>query len=751
MAISELLRLVIDADTQGAVRGIETVGRTADREFTKAEKSMDRWGSGLTKVGAAMVGVGAAALVGLGKAAMASEDANLATVKLENTLRNMPKLAGENSKQFVTLAEGIQDVTAADADAVIEGQALLGTFQLTAQEIKGITPLVVDYARKFGADIPNAAIQVGKALDGQIGALKRNGVSIDENLFKTDRYAAVTQALRDQVGGFAEEEGKTFAGSLARLKNEMGDLVEGVGSGAVDAFTSMFGAVDGLVDRFKDLSPETQNAIGKVATFGSVALIAAGSVSMIIGQLLKMQHNFTLARVAVAEFAGSGGLGRLARVSLVVGGFIALREVLQALDNDLEGIDVSTLENQLLDLAETGKFTGGQLEKVMDGFREAVESGDPQALEAWADQLGEVDKALAQLAARDPEAAAAAFRAISSALREQGASAEQVKRFFDDYGAAVVQADTASRTGAEGVGELGGAMDDTAGSTSVAQQALKDYSDALNALFDPLFGATDALLDNQEAQAKVWEASLALAGAERDHGAASDEARKAQEELTAAHRNAGKSALDVDLAFRELNAAVADNPGLLADAQRSIQGWVTQGLISEATAAEMARQFDITAGAARNMGDTDPVVNVSVTGVDFVLGKLADVAAYMRSIPSTKTVSIVGSVSGGFYPSTGGATGGIVTAQGIRGYASGGIAASDTVPAWLTPGEMILNGPQQSRLFSALNGGGSWAGGPSTVINVNVAGSIWSERELFSTLNRGMDRGMRLGRNGASL
>ena len=240
----------------------------------------------------------------------------------------MPKLAGESSQQFIDLADSIQDVTAADADAIVEAEALLGTFQLTAQEIKGITPLVVDYARKFGVDIPDAAVQVGKALDGQVGALKRNGVSIDEALFATDRYRAVQQALSDQVGGFAEAEGATFAGSLQRLKNELGDLAEGVGVGAVDAFSSMFGVIDGVTGRLNDLSPATQETIGKFATFASVGLIAAGGASILIGQIIKMRDNFVIAREAVASFRrGAGGLGRLARAGLVIGGLIALREV----------------------------------------------------------------------------------------------------------------------------------------------------------------------------------------------------------------------------------------------------------------------------------------------------------------------------------------------------------------------------------------------------------------------------------------
>ena len=76
---------------------------------------------------------------------------------------------------------------------------------------------------------------------------------------------------------------------------------------------------------------------------------------------------------------------------------------MMALDDDLKGLDVSKLENELLDLAETGKLSGEQLGTAFAGLGDAFDSGDPQRIEAVADRLGEVDKALAQLAGRDPD------------------------------------------------------------------------------------------------------------------------------------------------------------------------------------------------------------------------------------------------------------------------------------------------------------------------------------------------------------
>ncbi|HZM40879.1 MAG TPA: hypothetical protein VFB94_17285, partial [Acidimicrobiales bacterium] len=123
MAFTEALRLVVDADTRGAVQGIERLGATADRELGKSEKSMDKWGNRLTSLGTGMIAFGGAALVGLGALAKSSEEANLAQVKLQNTIDNMPKLAGSTASEFTDLADSIQKVTAANADAIVEAEA----------------------------------------------------------------------------------------------------------------------------------------------------------------------------------------------------------------------------------------------------------------------------------------------------------------------------------------------------------------------------------------------------------------------------------------------------------------------------------------------------------------------------------------------------------------------------------------------------------------------------------------------------
>jgi hypothetical protein len=641
MAFTEALRLLVTADVDAAVRGVEKLGTTTARELSRSEKNLDKWGNRLTTLGTGMVAFGAAAVVGLGALARESEEANLSQVKLQNTINNMPKLAGATAKEFTDLADSIQDVTAADADAIVEAEALLGTFNLTAQEIKNITPLVVDYARKFGVDMADAAVQVGKALDGQVGALKRNGVSIDETLFKTDRYRAVQEALSDQVGGFAEAEGKTFAGSLERMKNELGDLAEGVGGGAVDAFTTMFGAVDKVAGAFESISPGAQNLIGQVATFGAVALLAVGGVTTLIGQVIKARIAFLEAAAAMRAY--SAAFITVGQVGAVVGILIGLRQVLGTLGDELDRADLSKLENQLLDLANTGKVSGDVLTKV---FKDVFSGDGLVDLSQGRKAIDDLDAALAKLAARDPEAAAEAFKQISDRAKDAGASTELVRDRFDDYNATLAESDTANRTTGEAIDaatgvieDQGAAADDTEGSVRDMTSALEDYANALRAQFDPLFGMISALQSQRDAAADVAEAQQALTEAQ----AAGDPTAiaEAQQGYTDALIDAGDAAFGVQQKQLELNDAISRGDVNLEDAQKQMFDWMIQAGYTADQALIMAGALGDAAGQAHNLGAQDPNVLVSTTGVTAVTADLANIKAKADAIPRSVNIDII--------------------------------------------------------------------------------------------------------------
>ena len=56
MALNEVLKLVIDGDSRGAVTALKKVGETADKEVgKKATGGLDKFATGLSRAGVAMV------------------------------------------------------------------------------------------------------------------------------------------------------------------------------------------------------------------------------------------------------------------------------------------------------------------------------------------------------------------------------------------------------------------------------------------------------------------------------------------------------------------------------------------------------------------------------------------------------------------------------------------------------------------------------------------------------------------------
>lgn len=535
--LSERLAFLIDVNGQGAIRGFQQIGDEAERNLGRADDRLDRIGTRATQVGAGMLafaGVAGGALVSF---ARASEEAQLSEIQLQNTLNNMPKLAGETAGSFTDLAAAIQDKTAADGDQIVSAIAMLGTFNQTGEQIRGVTPLVVDYARKFGVDLTSAAVQVGKALDGSIGALKRNGVTIDENLFKTDRYAAVTQALRDQVGGFAEREGQTFSGRLQRLKNELGDIQEGVGVGVVSAFESALGPVQALSDKFSDLSPGSQELVGKLLAIGTAGIGTVGALSLVAGQLIKLRDRFT-----EVDAAGSRSLTTFGKIAGAATAAVAVGGLALALKDITDKVGDLTVNVEAFSRA-----TNDEMIRAFEGLQFAAGYyGDAQ------DEANGRLEAFGKIAEGDIGTA----QRLRDALVDSGESVEDLDKILRDEAEAQAQANRDAEAGVAVVAEYGDTVEDTTDSLQglldatlaqisadlAYQQQVNRTEDALADYNEKAEAAIDAKGQDAEANEALERATLDAAEAILSQAAASSRAAEQQATLAGRTFTAGQRA-----------------------------------------------------------------------------------------------------------------------------------------------------------------------------------------------------------------
>lgn len=345
--VLEKLQIIIDADSSGAQKELEKVGTTAQKELGKAENATARAAGQLKSIGTAAALGGAAVVGGLAALALASDDADKQVMKLENSIKGSTNTFKNNGKELTDLASNLQQVTAADADAVVGSQSLLVQMGLTEDQVKNLTPLVVDLSRKMGVDLETAAKAVGKSATGSTGALKKMGVDVSALGVGSNDAEKTVSALRQTVGGFAQQEGATFSGQLERLKNNLGDIGESVGKGAAGV---LGGFAQGAADAAKalnDVNPGILTAAGGVAATGGVVATLAGGFAVAAGSAIDFTRNVKEGRTALVNVGEDGSrsltkVGKAAAGIAIVGAIAGIIETVAVVANSINDIEKKT-------------------------------------------------------------------------------------------------------------------------------------------------------------------------------------------------------------------------------------------------------------------------------------------------------------------------------------------------------------------------------------------------------------------------
>jgi len=243
---NESVTVKIAAKTAGT-KDVQYLGDEISRLDGKTKRAGESTSfiGGLSKI--KIAALAAAAAVGaivsrIGDWIAAASKQEIAETKLETTLRNVTGATDDQIQSLKEQAAALQQVTTYGDEATISAQAMLGTFGLTADQIKALTPGLLDMAAAMDqsgegtGDLTSQSIALGKALTDGIGSLKRYGVTItdaQEAQWKladqNTKVAMLTEILAGNFSGLAEAVGNTFAGSVQKAKNAAGDAQEEFG------------------------------------------------------------------------------------------------------------------------------------------------------------------------------------------------------------------------------------------------------------------------------------------------------------------------------------------------------------------------------------------------------------------------------------------------------------------------------------------------------------------------------------------
>lgn len=693
---SERLAFLLELDPSNAVAGMRRVGTAAEKELGKADDRINRLGGRMQAFGAGAVvaaGVAGRALFGL---AEAFEEAEAESRKLDQAMATNASFAEEGRDSFDELADSLQDLTGADGDAITGMLGFLGTLGRTADEAQRAAPLIVDLATRFGLELEPAARLVNNALEGNTSRLERLIGPIGD-------AEGAMGALDRTVGGFAERNAQTLSGQLEILKQNLGDVAEGIGGGVVKAVNDMIGPLQSGAEWFTRLDEGTQATIGSFAAYGTAAVGVLGASSFVIGSVMKMVANFKAAAEAVTKFKGAiVGLGTF---GAIVGVLTAAAVGLDKLEDSMISARVT-----MADLARAGDE---ELVRTMDGIVAALMNFGMSAEDIFGEMAGNNIGILVRY--RD-------------ALDATGRSTEDVDAAIRAEAAAQEQANATTEAGADALGELGVATDDAG-----------EAAEGTSLILDLLASATQRAADaSDEAADALGRANDELA----DLLDISDSLPVIEDNLAQALRNAAEQAGNL----AEQNASVEDRYSAFLDAieggagslDEYIQGLRDSGVSAQDAAGlandylnelfGLADEFGVTTREAEELrtqlGLDYPSVEARVIAVDqaAVMAYLASVAATLAAIEEQQ--ARIRERNQAFLDANPNLDPGFYTLDKMPRAAGGAVF----------PGSGYLvgeNGPEyfQPTTAGAIvpNGG---LGGGSVTININGEPDAWTMRQM---------------------
>jgi hypothetical protein len=194
--------------------------------------------------------------------------------RLNAVLQSTGGVAGMTLVKLNELAVGWSQVTRYGEEAVMGAEAMILRFTNIGQEVfPQVLEAALNMSTALGQDLNSSVTMLGRALQDPVAgmtALQRIGVRLTEDQQEQIKVLAasgktmeaqgiILGELRKQFDGAAVAAGKTFGGQLAILKNNIGELKEGIGLQLTPALAGLIGEFNQFV---LTVTPAVSTAVG---------------------------------------------------------------------------------------------------------------------------------------------------------------------------------------------------------------------------------------------------------------------------------------------------------------------------------------------------------------------------------------------------------------------------------------------------------------------------------------------------------
>lgn len=388
---------------------------------SKAVSGIGNAAKGMATVVSGAATAAAAYLVNFGKQSVAAAlKAGEVTAKFQQVAKNN-NWTDEEQKSLLSLNKTLGQTGVISGGTLKAAQAQLGTFALTADQVKTLTPALADMiannkgynaTAQDGVQIANL---LGKVMTGNATALSKYGVTMTDAQKKvlqegsaSEKAAMAAQVLEANFGGINKALAQTPQGKMTILQHEIAGLKTSIGNDLIAAFVGVGGAVIKMVQAVEPLITALFDKIAQLAqkigpplekVFGLVAdKISKIDFNGFAGQLSGLSGPIA----AVTGLLGAAGLGGalsgLSGVPIIGSMFGSLGKVLGGL-----GGPITLVIGALAGLIATspqlrGEF-GEMLTNVFASIKQALELLQP-SIKTLMDTFAQLAQALIPVLAK---------------------------------------------------------------------------------------------------------------------------------------------------------------------------------------------------------------------------------------------------------------------------------------------------------------------------------------------------------------
>lgn len=282
---SSNLQVVISAKdmASGAMKGIAGDIENIGKHATQSTSLIGGFTNALGSIGLAAMGIGAisGAVQGLLSDAI---DAQKVQASLNAVLTSTHGISGMTADSVNALADSLSKVTPFEDEAIGGAENMLLTFTNIGRNVfPQATEAVLNMSQALGQDLQSSSIQLGKALNDPVAgvtALQRVGVKLTDSqkeLIKSmvasgnimGAQKVILGELQTEFGGAAKAAGETFAGKMAILNTQIGNVKEAIGGPLLTVISGLVSGITPAISAFATGLPDAintaQNAITSFA------------------------------------------------------------------------------------------------------------------------------------------------------------------------------------------------------------------------------------------------------------------------------------------------------------------------------------------------------------------------------------------------------------------------------------------------------------------------------------------------------